>query len=377
MQPSKRRKNNVIAFGIMTLNMDSEASYIDDIARYAESCEMECFRFLPSKIEPHTLKVKGKKYNPKTSTWTEAEFPIPSIIYDRCFYGDDEHSKQCIPIVSWLKCRNDLTFLGYGLPNKLELYETLRNSILSAYLPPSQPVTSTDIVLKELKAKKRLILKPINGSQGYGIYYLKKNDKTFHVKTEKQKQIISRVFPNEAKTIQWLKTLIAKRQYLLQPYLELSNDVLQPFDIRILLQKNKHGDWVERGKGVRQGNTGGILSNLSAGGIVYNFADWLMTLPATKREYIRNELEYIITSLPLLLEKEFLPLFELGVDIGIAKDGSIWVLDVNSKPGRKVVLQTQQDLKETLNLAPLLYGKYLSQTAPKERKSYNEKTLFS
>jgi len=367
----------VIALGIMTLNMESEASYIDEMAKLAESCEMECFRFLPSKIQPHTLQVKGKKFDSKTNSWNDSEFPIPTIIYDRCFYGDDEHSKQCLPIVSWLKCRNDLTFLGYGLPNKLELYETLRKSILSAYLPPSQSVTSTGMVLKELQEKKRLILKPINGSQGYGIYYLKKNDKTFHVKTEKQKQIISRIFPNTTKLIQWLQTLITKRQYLLQPYLELSNNELQPFDIRILLQKNKHGDWAEQGKGVRQGNTGGILSNLSAGGIVANYADWLITFPVTKREYIRNEIEYIITNLPPLLEKEFLPLFELGVDIGIAKDGSIWILDVNSKPGRKVVLQTQPDLKETLNLAPLLYAKYLSQTEPNERKIHYEKTLFS
>jgi hypothetical protein len=367
----------VIAFGIMTLTMESEASYIDEIARLAESCGIACFRFLPSKIDPHTLQVRGKRFDSKTNCWTESEFPIPPIIYDRCFYGDDGHSKQCIPIVSWLKSRNDLAFLGYGLPNKLELYEVLRNSSLSAYLPPSFPVATTGIVLKQLKAKKRLILKPIQGSQGYGIYYVKKNGKTFHVKTEKQKQIISRIFPNEAKLIQWMHPLISKRQYLLQPYLELSNDEFQPFDIRILLQKNKYGDWVEMGKGVRQGNAGGILSNLNAGGVVGNFDDWLITIPVTKREFIRDELDYIITNLPPLLEKEFLPLFELGIDIGIAKDGSIWILDVNSKPGRKVVLHTKPDLMETLNLAPLLYGKYLSQVGPTERKSYYEKTLFS
>ena len=367
----------MLAFGIMTLNMESEAVYIDEIGKLAASCEMECFRFLPSKIEPHTQQVQGKRFDSKINSWIDGEFQIPSIIYDRCFYGDDEHSKQCLPIVSWLKSRKDLHFLGYGLPNKLELYEALKMTTLSAYLPPSQHVTTTVTVLKELNEKKRLILKPINGSQGYGIYYVKKNDKTFHVKTEKQKQIISRIFPNATKLNQWLQTLITKRQYILQPYLELSNDELQPFDIRILLQKNKQGEWIERGRGVRQGNMGGILSNLSAGGIVANFADWLMTVPATKREYIRNEIEYIITTLPPLLEKKFLPLFELGVDIGIAKDGSIWVLDINSKPGRKVVLQTQPDLKEMLNLAPLHYGKYLSHHEPNERKNDYEKTLFS
>ncbi|MGF6951651.1 glutathione synthase/RimK-type ligase-like ATP-grasp enzyme [Neobacillus sp. B4I6] len=365
----------MIAFGIMTVSMESEQSYINEIANLAESCGMECYRFIPSKIDPLTLQVKGEKFNLTTKSWVDSEFHIPTIIYDRCFYGDDEHSKQCIPIVSWLKTRTDITFLGYGLPNKLELYEELRKTVLSAYLPVTQSVSDTNIVLNELTTKKRIILKPINGSQGNGIYYLKKNEKSFHVKTEKQKKIISRIFPNETKLTQWLQSLICNRQYLLQPYLELSNNQLQPFDIRVLLQKNMDGKWGELGRGIRRGNTGGILSNLSAGGTVLPFADWSPTLPPATREYINQELTYILTNLPPLLENAFLPLFELGVDIGIAKNGSIWILDVNSKPGRKVLLQTQPDLKDSLNLAPLLYGKHLTLIESKERKSYYEKTL--
>lgn len=365
----------MIIFGIMTLNMDSEKAYINEIASLAESCEMEVFRFLPSDIHPHTLQVKGKKYDSKTKRWLESVLPIPPIIYDRCFYGDDEHSKQCLPIVSWLKSRNDITFLGYGLPNKLEIYKTLRSTSLASYLPDTQAISDTGFVLKELAAKQKIIIKPINGSQGYGIYYLKKNDRTIHVKTEKHKKIISRIFPNEAKLLQWLKPLIKQRDFLLQPYLELSNNEQQPLDVRVLLQKNEYGVWRELGRGIRIGSTGGILSNLNAGGTVISFSEWLTSLPPAKGEYIRQELEYILTSLPALLEKEFLPLFEIGVDIGIAKNGSIWILDINSKPGRKVLLQTRPDLKETIHLHPLLYGKYLSETAPHERKSYYEKTL--
>lgn len=363
------------AFGIMTVSMKSEHDYINEMANLAESCGMECFRFLPSNIDSLTLQVKGKKFISKTKSWVDSEFPIPAIIYDRCFYGDDEHSKQCIPIVSWLKTRADITFLGYGLPNKLELYDVLKNTVLAAYLPVTQLVSDTNIVLNELATKKRIILKPINGSQGHGIYYMKKNDKSFHVKTEKQKNIISRIFPNETKLIQWLQPLIKKRQYLIQPYLELSNDELQPYDIRILLQKSMHGKWGELGRGIRIGSTGGILSNLSAGGSVLTYPAWALSLPQAKKEYIAQELEYILSKLPTILENAFLPLFELGVDIGVAKNGSIWILDVNSKPGRKVLIHTQPDIQETLNLAPLLYAKYLSEMAPKERKSYYEKTL--
>jgi hypothetical protein len=363
-------------FGIMTLNIESEASYINEIAARSHHCGIECFHFLPSSINPLTKLVLGRRFDAKKQCWIDAEFPIPSLIYDRCFYGDDKHSKQCIPIVSWLKSREDIVFLGFGLPNKLELYETLSKSGVAPYLPRSQAITDCREVIDALNRQKKIIIKPINGSQGYGIYYLKKNAKTIHVKTEKNKKIISRIFPNESKLFLWLQTLINYRPYLLQPYLELSNSASQPFDIRILLQKDEHGLWVERGKGIRLGNTGGILSNLSAGGSVIDFTSWASSLSETKREYISNELNFITTNLPKILEQEILPLFEMGIDIGVAKNGALWILDVNSKPGRKVILKTQPDLQETLFLAPLLYGDYLVQTENKERKSYYEKTLY-
>ncbi|WP_045519901.1 YheC/YheD family endospore coat-associated protein [Neobacillus niacini] len=361
-------------FGIITLNIESEASYIHEIAARSHSCGMECYHFLPSSIHPLTKQVQGRRFCATKQSWVDGEFPIPSLIYDRCFYGDDEHSKQCIPIVSWLKSRDDITFLGFGLPNKLELYETLSNSRLSPYLPHSQSIKDCAQVANALYKQKKIIIKPINGSQGYGIYYLKKNNKTIHVKTEKNKKIISRIFPNETKLFQWLQPLINFRPYLLQPYLELSNPSSQPFDIRILLQKDEKGVWVERGKGIRIGNTGGILSNLSAGGSVLDFTSWSST--QASKEYICSELNFITTNLPKILEREILPLFEIGIDIGMAKNGALWILDVNSKPGRKVVLQTEPDLEETLFLAPLLYGKYLTQSDYKERKSYYEKTLY-
>lgn len=365
----------MITLGIVTLSMDSEQNYLTEVAKRAGDYEMECFRFVPSKIDPLSHLVKGKKFNSDTGSWIEAECPLPSLLYDRCFYGDDEHSKQCIPIVSWLKSRDDLTFLGYGLPNKLELYHALNDSVLSPYLPSSQFVSDGDLVLAELAKRTRLILKPINGSQGYGIYYLKKTQRNFHVKTEKHKQIISRIFPNEAKLMQWLRPLIKRRSYLLQPYLELSNNELQPFDIRILMQKDEHGEWTERGKGIRTGITGGLLSNLSAGGAVSSYEAWAQALPATTKEYLDSEIQYITKNLVTLLENKFLPLFELGIDLGVAKNGSIWILDVNSKPGRKVVLSTSPDLSETLYQAPVLYARYLLEAGPRERKKNHAKTL--
>lgn len=361
--------------GIMSLHLTSEKGYFTEIARRAEQYGISCCHFVPTAINPSTMLVTGEIFDSENDRWTTLEFPMPSVVYDRCFYNDDSHSKQCMPIVSWLKDRDDIQFLGYGLPNKLELYDTLKHSNISAYLPHSQLASSPTDILKELWKRGKIIIKPANGSQGNGIFYLEKTGNHILVKTEKLRQQIVRSFTNKEMAIKWLTQLIKKKKYMIQPYLELTNHEGCPFDIRVLLQKNELGYWLERGRGIRTGKKGGIISNLSAGGTVTNFKNWINSFPFTFQEYIQHELDEILANIPKILEKAFLPLFELGIDIGIDKNGAIWILDINSKPGRKVILATRPEISEELFGAPLCYASFISQSEQKERKRYNEKTL--
>ncbi|WP_042356560.1 YheC/YheD family protein [Bacillus rubiinfantis] len=365
----------MIPLGIMTLTPNSEEAYINELAKRANLFAVECYRFIPSEINPYTLQVTGKKYDLETKQWVDAVFPIPSLLYDRCFYGDDEHSKQCLPIVTWLKTRKDITFLGYGLPNKQEIYDVLKQTMLAPYLPQTATASTPEIILNALSHKTNIILKPINGSQGYGIYKITRLEKGYQVETEKHKRLIAKSFPDQAKLLKWLGPLVNQKKYLIQPYLPLVNDKQQPFDVRILVQKDEAGFWQERGRGIRFGQSGGILANLSAGGTAAVFDAWAKTLPNSIADYVRIEINEIVAKLPLLLEDAFLPLFEIGIDLGIAPNGAIWILDINSKPGRKVVLHTEPKLKDTLFCAPLRYATYLFENKPVERKNIHETTL--
>lgn len=363
----------MLSFGLMTLQTSSEKNYFNEIAKRAHQLEITCYRFVPSNINPLTEKVNGDRFNPHTNDWEACEFPLPKVLYDRCFYKEDSHSQQCMAIAKWLKEKKDLVFLGYGLPNKLELYHALIHSKLSPYLLKSSKVTSGEHVIHDLKPEKPLIIKPINGSQGRGIYYIDKKNSEIIVQTDKQNKTVTRVFPYEEKAISLINYLIKERGYLVQEYKELTNKKNQPFDIRALLQKNEHGKWCVVEKGIRTGHVKGIISNISAGGTISPYGKWLASLPYAKRDYLTTEINDILISLPQILEQHFPPLFELGVDIGIGKDFSIWILDINSKPGRKVALTVNPALEERLYTAPLRYGKGLDF----ERRQINEKTISS
>jgi glutathione synthase/RimK-type ligase-like ATP-grasp enzyme len=362
------------SFGFISLNPAAENSYFTEVAQCSSRYGMECFRFKPTKIDPVTHLVSGEKYHPEHRAWQSAKFPIPEILYDRCFYQDNPISKTSQSIVNWLKKRKDLCFLGNGLPNKWRIYEILSQSSLKPYIPKTIKAESPQQVLAFLAKRKKVILKPTFGSGGMGIACLEAEKDEISVLIEKQQELFRTTFPNKKQARLWIENLLKKKEYISQPFLPLSDSLERPFDLRLFLQKNGEGSWVERGRGVRIGQKQGILSNLRAGADTEPFQTWVDTLKPTQKEFLLKEISDLSLNLTTILEEALPPLFELGIDIGVAKDLSLWILDVNSKPGRKVVLETTPEATDALYSAPLEYGRLLTLNHQKEGNSY-EKTL--
>ncbi|HHY74435.1 MAG TPA: YheC/YheD family protein [Bacillus bacterium] len=354
----------MLSFGFLTLNKKTEQGYFIEIAKRAASQGMEVFCFSPGDIDPNTEYVHGTKFNPTTNAWDRAVFPIPTFIYDRCFYSSEEIIKKYSPIVNWLKNRKDLFFIGHGLPNKWKLYNTLSShSLLKYYIPITRKVENSEDIFKALNKHKKILLKPENGSQGRGIILLMMKGKQIELQTHRNKNLIHKVFSKKERLSHWLKQLVRSHSYLVQEYLPLLDEEMRPFDIRILLQKKKDNDWHELGRGIRKGQKGHCISNLHGGGTAYSFEEWLQSKSFDKaqRELLLDDLNTITTHLPTALEASFeRPLFELGIDIGFAKDGSTWILDTNSKPGHKTILQTNPGIEEFLYSAPIDYCKQIA-----------------
>lgn len=349
----------MFSFGMMSQNLNSELSYFTEIARHANPSIFTCYRFTPASIQPVSQLAIGERFDNEQGKWVKEEFAIPKILYDRCFYSDDPLSKQSMSIVKWLKSRPDITFIGSGLPNKWAIYEALSTSCLSPYIPETHKATNGKMVMSQLKKWKKSVLKPTFGSGGAGIYSLEKDGRSFIIAADFSGKMMRKIFHTESETEDWLNRLLNKKEYLMQPYLSLTDSENCPFDIRVLLQKDMAGTWTVRGKGIRRGSMNGILSNLSAGGEILPFEDYANSLNIRTKKFILHELDEILSKLPEILEASFPKLFELGVDIGVSQNNALWVLDTNSKPGRKVISATNPELKELLFKAPLDYAYFL------------------
>ena len=356
-----------VTLGFLVVNKNHEHSYLTEVAKRSSTYDMLCVRFEPTSIDPTTLMISGEKFDLHSQDWKDHQFPIPSFIYDRCFYNRKQVTKKNKPIVDWLKKNPQTSFLGFGLPDKWEIYHSMqKDPIISCYLPNTELVQDSIQILRKLKVETKCLLKPINGSRGAGIIAVNQTSHSIKLTYHKGRDKKTKEFYSLKDFEEWCTKLIQQQTYLLQPLLPLLDTNHYPFDIRLFFQKSQHGKWHLVGKGIRKGYYGSFLSNLNSGGETLTYEDWSSTLTSRQKVLLEDDLKTIVDHLPSSLEEHCNQLFEIGVDIGYAKDGSVWILDMNSKPGRKTLLQTQPELSERLYNAPLVYCKYLVSRQVKE-----------
>jgi hypothetical protein len=310
---------------------------VTEIAKHASEFSIEIYRFTPFNIHPNTENIEGFRYDLQQKKWIEDSFLLPSFIYDRCFYRKDSLSKKARPIVNWLKQREDVTFLGHGLPNKLDVYEVIKkDSYLSSYIPPTTPIESIEQLVQR-------------GREIEAAY--------------QQNDIVNTIlFSSFQEFKNWFTKTTRDVLYIAQPHISFFPYERTPFDIRLLLQKGYDGAWKEIGRGIRQGERDSIVTNVSSGASIVPFENLLPRIPRVHRQYVMDEINTICKTIPSVLENHFPSLFELGIDLCISRDFSIWILDLNSKPGRKIVMETAPEQKEVMYKNVLSYCVYLANT---------------
>ncbi|MNZ54150.1 Endospore coat-associated protein YheD [compost metagenome] len=162
--------------------------------------------------------------------------------------------------------------------------------------------------------------------------------------------------------MKWINRITSRQTYIVQPYLELSGEDGKPFDVRVLLQKDGSGSWSLTGMAVRCGQEGSLTSNLHGGGGALPAQSMLESkFGAQKAEHLQERIHTISKQAAIRLESRYGRLAELGLDYGIEPSGRIWLIEVNSKPGRSS-FRIISDLKaEQQSIEkPLQYARYLS-----------------
>ncbi|UFJ41509.1 YheC/YheD family protein [Brevibacillus humidisoli] len=355
---TRRRKT----MGIMAMVKRDEPRFIEKkyyqkLTEIGRKQGIRVFVFSPRQADFVRRQVVGFEY--RDGRWRRKWLPFPTVVYDRCFINSSyRHYK---PFIERLQNDPKVIFMGRGLFGKWQVHQILLQSPqLVPYLPETLPY-SMQSFLNLLKRDGTTILKPATGTHGAGVIRIDICKKYYSIVGRNHR---NQSFVKQIKTLAGIKRFVRRftmgRMFLVQSYLSLHTPAGDPYDVRVLVQKNGAGKWVTTGSAVRIGRSN-ITSNLHGGGNAVTLHAFLTRyFTEEKRTTIEQQIDEIVRLLPPFLEEHHGRLTELGIDIGIDTKGKVWIIEVNSKPGRSVFRLTNDRAARIRSVTlPVKYAQYL------------------
>jgi len=327
----------------------------------------QVYIFTPSSINWSNKTTRGYVYRQVAAdrgVWVADTYPLPDVVYDRVSSRISEGKESIKSTKTRLMKQSYLKYFNPHFLNKWKVHQILSNNPrLHPYLPETNLLNSENLQ-NMLNKYPVLFVKPGNGSLGYGIIKLKKNERgEINYVVNRGRGRLRTQAENAGEFIKKTQKIRKDKQYIVQQGIDLALYRGSPFDIRIIYQKDGRGEWQISKKFVRVAAPGSSVSNLSSGGRAEPSKKVLKYLYARKEsiEERNREIKTLCHTVALTLEKSSNGIFgELGLDIGIDKKGHPWLIEVNSKPRKTTESDYSRVIIRNSFKRPLEYSVYLA-----------------
>lgn len=336
-------------------------SFYRELCRAGQRIGLEVFIFSSSWVQWNSRTTYGYAYDNTEQTWKKKRYSLPTLIYDRSFTRHTKHIAAKKRFLSLLASDKSIRFLGQPLRDKWSVYTTLsRDPILRHHLPQTIKLNRFSALLNMWKVHPKIYIKPSSSSQGKGVLYLHKTASTVIVQGKTlQNEPIQRSFQNLFVSYIWLQQMMQGRLHIVQPALKLTTEQGRPYDLRVLMQKNRIGLWECSGSAVRLGLPGSVISNLHGGGSSSNGNSFLTEqFGSIKKDKLLTTIQWLSHRAVARLEKQYGNMVEMGLDFGIEREGKIWLIEANSKPGRSAFVSVSAVHQKTIE-QPIRFAKFL------------------
>ncbi|MFB5760990.1 YheC/YheD family endospore coat-associated protein [Paenibacillus medicaginis] len=317
-------------------------------------------------IHPEAGRIDGFVH--RDGAWHTCSFSLPEIIYNRCCnYREGRTARFRLRRLA-SRLGRPCTFLSGSLPGKWRVHVTLRQDPQLSDCLPLTVQFSKDYLQNLLSRYQGVFLKPQSGMQGKRTLCLQNQENSGEAPLSlrgrnRNNRPFFHTFSSFDQAYDWIAAFIRERPYIIQPLLNLHSSRGHPFDVRALVQKDGKGQWTLTGIAVREGEPGGLTSNLHGGGKAREATGYLQSqFGAEKASSVLQKINQLSMYIPPVLESRYGRLGELGIDFGIDRSGQLWILEVNSKPGRAVFTEIGDQAGAAAAVArPLLYARHLMQ----------------
>ncbi|WP_163251909.1 YheC/YheD family protein [Neobacillus thermocopriae] len=279
----------------------------------------------------------SKGYYFSEGKWHPASLPLPDVVYNRV------HSRKLEQKESFKKFRNELENLSIPIFNdrflsKWEVFEQIKNENKLLDSIPDTKLFSKENLLEFAQKYETVFIKPIHGSQGKNIIKLtKERDDLFSIQTSiSPPPANSRQIFTLDQLYQQIKSLQQNRICIVQQGIHFLPYQSRPLDFRVLVHKDLKHRWKITSIVARVGAEDEFVSNMARGGITMRPHVVFQESMTRKKsmETIKKIKKLAIETAEGISKNTSGITGELGIDIGVDKEGNPWIIEVNSKPSK-------------------------------------------
>ncbi|WP_063868094.1 YheC/YheD family protein [Paenibacillus sp. Soil766] len=204
----------------------------------------------------------------------------------------------------------------------------LKHVKLRQYVPTTHPFGRSRLSAM-LAQHGMLYVKPDIGSLGIGVIRVEKRGGAYRY----QSGVNIYRFPTFEKMYQSLRYRCGTKRYLIQKGIHVLTHEGNPYDFRVMIQRNPSGKWECTGTAARVAHPQKAVTNGSQGGTIYSPYDLLepqFGVDATSILMLNMEKIAYITAGQI--SRTYPSMNELGIDIAVDHRLKPWILEVNTRP---------------------------------------------
>jgi hypothetical protein len=279
----------------------------------------------------------NRGYYLENEKWLPAELPMPDVIYNRIHSRSLERTEQYKQFRSKLELLEIPLFNNHFLTKWEVSKQVMQEPLLSPFLPETKLYSIEH--LSELAQKyETVFIKPIHGSQGRNIIKLIKSE-NHHYTLQSSLPALASNFGEKFSLdefYQLIKPHLHNQMFIIQQGIILLTHETSALDFRVLCHKNLNNHWQVTSIVARVAANQEFVSNLAMGGRLIRPIHVLHANMSKKKaaEVLADMKELALATAAVISSSTTGIMGELGIDIGVDKDGHLWLIEVNSKPSK-------------------------------------------
>lgn len=351
-----------LILGILTSEQNVRSPYIRSLLRTGRERGVMVFSFTPRGLTDAGARFVegfgGAGERPK------GVFPWPTVVYNRVATRKDEVSPSVERVKGALRQRG-VRYFNERFFNKREVDQVLRADSETALLLPDT-VSGWDAhrVSEMLTRYGSVFVKPISGSFGEGICQLTQVGGRYRLDVRGQLGTVPRFYDDRDDCLESCRAQLGGWACVIQEGIDLLTYEEAKTDFRVHVHRDARLEWKVAAIGAKVAHHSAITTHVHSGGHVEDsdsvFKAWFGEKSGEARERMESAAIRVCQRLTEQLDPS---LGELGLDMGLARDGRVVLFEANSKPGRAIF--SHRSLVDAARVSRDLlfaYGQALSQS---------------